>query len=82
MAADAADQNIKTNNNDNNNEKSVRAQRDGEMSHRGGCVWRRHLTEKFQRVSANTSSLEERGEAFLSMCALLKIPRRDRDNYV
>lgn len=48
------------------------------------CVWKRYLTEKFQRLSANTSSLEERGEVFLCMCALLKIPRRVRggDNAV
>ena len=48
---------------------------------RGGVVFgkeKRHLTEKFQKLSANTSGLEERGEVFLCMCALLKIPRRDR----
>lgn len=47
-------------------------------------VWKRHLTEKFQRLFANTSSLEERGEVFLCMCALLKIPRRvgHRDNSI
>lgn len=34
----------------------------------------RHLTEKFQKLQ-NTRGLEEKGEVFLCMYALLKIPR-------
>lgn len=60
------------------------AQKDREMRLRGGVLEKRkrHLTEKFQKLSANTSGLEEGWEVFLCMYALLKIPRRDggRDN--
>lgn len=40
---------------------------------------KRHLTEKFQKLSANTNGLEETGEVFLCMCTLLKIPRGETE---
>lgn len=85
-AADAAVQNIRSKTT-TIKKKYFHAQKDREMRLGGGCVWIREMasvTEKFQKLSANISGLEEKGEVFLCMCALLKIPWRDRgrDNKV
>lgn len=70
-----------------NKQKTVFSCTKREITFGGGVVFakeKRHLTEKFQKLSANANNLEERREVFLCMCALLKIPRGDRgrDNTV
>lgn len=79
-AADAAVQNIRSQ--QERKQKSFHSQKYRDEVLRG--KEKRHLTEKFQKLSANTSSLEEKGEVFLWICTLPKIPRRDRgtDNAV